>query len=897
MLNWEVMENRAVAFSTRWRNCNGREKQEGQTFEKDLMSVFGVDWREANHEYTVVNDEGRNNYVDYFIPNVVAFEMKSRGESLVKAYNQCMDYVKCLKSDEKPELVVVSDFDFIEVTNIRINKTFKKFKVSQLKKYIGQLSLIAGYKSEVEYQSDIELNRNASYLLADLHDALKDNGYSGHDLENMLIRILFCLFAEDASIFEKHSFSYYIKESKEDGSDLGEKIITLFKILDTADEKRMVTMPENFKKFRYINGKLFTDRIETPFFDKKMRDMLLKSCEYNWSEISPAIFGSLFQGIMDKITRRNLGAHYTSEENILKALRPLFLDDLWIEFERSKSTKVELEKFHNKLLNIKIADFACGTGNFLIIAYREIRRIEFEVLKLLHGSNQMVMIEKFDIVSLENFYGVEIDDSACEIAKLSLLLAKHLIDMELSEYFLSSFIDFPIKEYANIIQKNALLIDWDKVVPATELSYIVGNPPFVGGMMMNEEQKSEMRIIFDNMPGSGELDYVCAWYKKACEYIKINNIRCALVSTNSICQGQQAFVLWEYLFKNYNIHIDFAYTTFIWNNEAKDKAKVHCIIVGFSKSYNGQKYLFKSDDAIKANNINSYLVDAPSIFIQSVSKPLYNVSAMRFGSMPRDDGGFILTEDEKEELIEKEPLAEKWIRLYLGSVEFLHNKKRYCLWLKGANPSEVAKCPMVVKRIEHVRKARSESKAAGTRKFADTPMLFCQIAQPDTDYIVVPEVSSERRRYIPIGFMSKDVIASNLVFLIPDATLYEFGILTSNVHNAWMRTVAGRLKSDYRYAKDIVYNTFPWPEKTVEHKERIEKAAQMVLDARALYQDSCLADLYDPNLMPPELVKAHRLLDKEACKTYGTIWKSEEECIADLMKLYQAKIAELENMK
>ncbi|MDR3055395.1 MAG: N-6 DNA methylase [Zoogloeaceae bacterium] len=728
--------------------------------------------------------------------------------------------------------------------------------------------------------------------MAKLHDALKASGYEGHPLEVYLVRLLFCLFADDTGIFPKDGVHAYLDNAKEDGNDLPARINRLFEVLNLSPEERAkkTLLSDDLKQFGYVNGGLFKELLPTPDFNADMRKILLDCCDFDWSKISPAIFGAMFQGVMDKDKRREIGAHYTSEENILKLINPLFMDELRAEFENDKAYPQRLEKFHDKISQLKFLDPACGCGNFLIIAYRELRRLELDVLKMQVTSGQKLLdISHLLKVNVGQFYGIEYEDFPCEIARVGMWLMEHQMNQLVSKEFGVSYIRLPLKESAHITRGNALTTDWDNVIPKAELSYIMGNPPFVGGMMMSREQKADMINVFENVKGIGELDYVSAWYKKAVIHMKNTDIGAAFVSTNSISQGQQASTLWKPLIDE-GVSINFAYRTFVWSNEAKGKAAVHCVIVGFSFARASSKIIFDGGLANTANEINSYLVDAPSIFIESRSKPLCPVPPMRFGSMPRDGGGFVLTDDEKDALIASEPLAEKWIRPYIGSYEFINNKSRWCLWLKEADPSEIRQCQIVMGKVESIRKFRTDSVAEGTRKFADTPTLFCQIAQPDVDYIAVPQVSSERRKYIPIGFLPATTIASNLLFLIPEATVYHFGILTSSVHNSWMRAVGGRLKSDYRYSKDIVYNNFPWADVTDDQKKKIETAAQGVLDARAKFPESSLADLYDPRTMPPELLQAHQALDKAVLKTYGFSSKefTEANCVARLMERYQA---------
>ncbi|MDI6533354.1 DNA methyltransferase [Bacillus mycoides] len=888
-LSWETIESNAIVFSKKWKNCRGTERQEAQKFEIDLMNVFGVDFHEGLHEYQVRDAQGKIGYIDYLLPGKILIEMKSKGESLVRAYNQGYDYTKCLTPDEYPELLLVSNFDYIQVTNLKTMQTFKKFKVSQLKNRVRMLGLLAGYNSEVTFKTNIEVNTDASYKMAKLHDILKENGYEGENLEVYLVRLLFCLFAEDTGIFEERTFEQYIKNSKEDGSDLSSRIMMLFSILDTPENKRMTNLPEELKRFRYINGKLFAKPLPPAYFDNKTRQILIDCCDFDWSYISPAIFGAMFQGVMNPKERHDLGAHYTSEENILKLIKTLFLDELWEEFEKSKSTKAELEAFHNKLANLNFLDPACGCGNFLIITYRELRLIEFEVLKMLYDNRQLMIIDTFCKVSIEQFYGIEYEEFPCQIAQVGLLLMKHQLDKEVSNYFGMNIIDFPIRETANIVFGNALRIDWEEVITKDKCSYIIGNPPFLGKTEQSKEQKSDMSLVFEKTKGIGDLDYVASWYYKSAKYIQGTRMKIAFVSTNSITQGEQASILWKPLIQKFNIIIDFAYRTFVWSNDAKGKAKVHCVIIGFScfaTKINKRIYMDDNSSCI-VKNIHPYLIDSPNIVIESRNTSLCDVAQIKLGNKLYDKGGFILSDEEKDELLEKEPLAEKWIRKFVSGSDFINNKNRWCLWLKNAERSEIKRCPTVMKRIEYVRNFRSNSVSKATQKLAETPTLFCSTLQPDTDYVLIPRVSTQRRRYVPMGYMSKDVILNDTSYSIEDANLYLFGVLNSDVHMAWMRTVAGRIKSDYRYGKDTVYNTFPWPTPTEKQKERIEKCAQAILDARALYPDSSLADLYDPLFMPSELLKAHKNLDKEVSKAYGKVWETEEECVAYLMKMYQ----------
>lgn len=675
-------------------------------------------------------------------------------------------------------------------------------------------------------------------------------------------------------------------------------------------------MDEALASFPYVNGGLFADEsIVIPRFNETIINLLLHNAseDFDWSEISPTIFGAVFESTLNPETRRSSGMHYTSIENIHKVIDTLFLNDLKEELNSIKAIPVDstrkkkLRDYQIKLSQLTFLDPACGSGNFLTETYLSLRRLENEALRTLSygqirfgdAGSSMNPIK----VSIGQFYGIEINDFAVTVAKTALWIAESQMLKETEDVVHMSLDFLPLKSYANIHESNALQADWKDVIPPYSLNYIMGNPPFVGGMMMNKGQKKDLVEVLGNYKDVGELDYVCAWYKKAADYICNTDIQCAFVSTNSICQGQQATTLWKPLFENNKIKINYAYRTFVWNNDAKGKAKVHCIIIGFSteqKAMKSPNKIFDSETKYQiVQNINQYLCEGPSVFIESHSKPICNIPPMHFGSMPRDGGGFILNDEERDTLLKTEPISAKWIRPYVGAYEFINRKNRWCLWLKGANPKELQQCPTVLKRIEFIREFRMRSIAAGTRKYAETPTLFCQIAQPDSDFIIVPKTSSQRRRYIPIGFMDKNTICSDLVFLIPDASLYHFGILTSNVHNAWMRTVAGRLKSDYRYAKDIVYNNFPWPESTEAQKQKVETTAQEILDARALYPDNSLADLYDPRTIPPELITAHQHNDRAVMQAYGFSIKdtTESSSVAKLIKLYQFKVSNLPQAK
>jgi len=898
MLSWTEIETRASAFQKNWRDNAGNEKQDDLKFIEQFLTIFGVDWQTGYPQHQIFMPNGTPNYIDYFLPGQILIEMKSKGKSLDSAHTQAMNYVQALKPEETPQLVMVCDFDQVRVFNYQKKHPYKPFKVSELRKYVRIFRLLAGYGGADEPKTEIELNTDASYKLARLHDALKEKNYTGHPLEVYLVRLLFCLFADDTGIFEKSTFRKYIEDSNPDGSDLSMRMMMLFSILDTPPENRMTNLSEELKRFRYIDGSLFREPLPPAIFDAKMRSILLDCCDFDWTQISPAIFGAMFQGVMNPQERRELGAHYTSEENILKVIKPLFLDELEEEFDRSISTSAELRAFQDKLASLTFLDPACGSGNFLIITYQRLRELEFKVLKLLHSNLQYDFITDHTRVSLNQFYGIEIEDFPCEIAKVSMLLMKHLMDQEVSAYFGTNFIDFPIKDNANIVRGNALRLDWNDVVPAYKLDYIMGNPPFVGYSNQTSDQKEDIRKTYLKANGkpfesAGKIDYVAGWYFKASQYMVGTKIQAAFVSTNSICQGEQVADVWKPLFDRFNITINFAYRTFKWSNEAKGKAAVHCVIVGFSQAIKSEKTIFESSgQAIGVKTINPYLVEGPDIFITSRSKPIAKVTTMVYGSKPTDGGHLLLTLQEREEIIQKCPEAQSLIRPFLGAKEYIQRIPRYCIWLHNVSPARYSGFSPIMERIRKVREFRLTSDKAKTREDASTPMLFQEIRQPDTEYILVPRVSSENRLYVPLGFISPDVICGDQNLMIPNATLFEFGVITSSTHMAWMRTVAGRLEMRYRYSAQIVYNNFPWPNPTPAQKEKIERTAQAILNARERYPDASLADLYDELTMPSDLRKAHQANDKAVWEAYGKPWPLDDEpaCVAYLMELYKQLI-------
>nr|WP_217359343.1 DNA methyltransferase [Anabaena sp. UHCC 0204] len=845
--------------------------------------------------------DNKQGFIDLLWKGVILVEHKSRGKSLDKAMQQAKDYFPGLKEHELPKYILVSDFQKFRIYDLDTNIT-SEFELKDFVNHVHLFDFIAGYEKRT-YKDEDPVNLEAAELMGKLHDLLEAVGYKGHDLEVYLVRLLFCLFADDTGIFDKGIFWEYIDlHTKSDGSDLAMHIASIFHVLNTPTEKRLKNLDINLAQFPYVNGKLFEEILQPAAFDSQMREMFLKACALDWGKISPAIFGSMFQAVMNPKERRNLGAHYTSEKNIQKLIKPLFLDDLYLEFEKVKGSRSKLQELHQKLANLHFLDPACGCGNFLIITYRELRDLEIKVLRELYKKEEgFIDVRIFIQVDVDQFAGIEYDEFAVRVAEVAMWLIDHQMNIKISHEFGQYFVRLPLTKSAKIVHGNSLIIDWETVVEKEKLNFILGNPPFVGAMIMNDQQRNDIDHVFYGEKGTGVLDYVCAWYLKAAKIIQNNKITVGFVSTNSISQGEQVSILWNILFNKYKIKIHFAHRTFKWSNEAKGNAAVHCVIIGFANFDITEKYIFDYEDiqseplTIKAKNINPYLVDGSDTIITNKSFPISNIPLMRFGSMPRDGGNFIFTETEKEEFIKIEPQAEKWIRPYTGAKEFINGYSRYCLWLVDISPKELKALPEVLKRVDKVKKFRLESKAASTRKFATTPTIFCQIAQPNTDYLLVPSASSEKRKYIPIGFMSSEIITSNLCFLIPNATLYLFAILTSEMHMTWMKYVCGRLKSDYRYSKDIVYNNYPFPENVNDkQKQKVETAAQAVLEIREKYPDSSLADLYDPLTMPPDLVKAHQILDKAVDLCYRPQpFVNELNRIEFLFNLYEALNAPL----
>ncbi len=926
-----VKEQREAArkFASKWMN-KGKEDEDGRTYWlgllSDVLGMGGVLDRVQFEKKVIV--DGNTKRIDVYIPEThVLIEQKSLGKPLDKklhnsgdeeltAYEQAKRYNDNLPYEEKARWIITSNFAEIWIydMNSKVPEP-NKILLEDLQNKYPMLDILVLAEAK-KISREVEVSVKAGEIVGLIYDAFfkqyqvpkitkesseedkKKRDYKLHSLNELCVRLVFCLYAEDAGIFGKRNlFHDYLQGYST--KDCRRALIELFKVLDTKIPDRDPYLEEDLAAFPYVNGGLFAnENIEIPPFTDEIKKLILENASENfdWSDISPTIFGGVFESTLNPETRRSGGMHYTSIENIHKVIDPLFLDDLKTEFEEISNIQVvttkktKLKAFQRKIASLKFLDPACGSGNFLTETFLSLRRLENKILAELAGGQMGFTTEEGSPiqVSIQQFYGIEINDFAVTVAKTALWIAEAQM-LEETKSILFVDVDFlPLKTNAYIHEGNALRMDWEDVISKDKLDYIMGNPPFVGTNYMSDSQRIDMDNIFETISKRSKLDYVTAWYKKASEYIKNTNIRVAFVSTNSITQGEQVKILWSDLLKD--IQLTFAYRTFTWSSEANNKAKVHCVICGFcSNTINvSEKKIFVGAKYVNASNISPYLIDAPNVLIGTRNKPLCIVPEMCKGSQPTDGGYLLLSEDEKNDLISKYPESEEFIKLCLGSQEFINNKKRYCIWLKDVSPSKYNKIPEIMDRISHVKEERERSKSKPTREKAQIPYLFTDIRQPDSNYLIVPSVSSQRRRYVPIGFEDKNTVATNLVLIVPNCGLYEFGVITSNVHMAWMRVTCGRLKSDYRYSGNIVYNNFPWCSSTPEQKAKIEETAQSILDARALYPDSPLADLYDPLTMPPELQKAHRENDKAVMKAYGfSTSMSEADCVAELMKMYQ----------
>jgi hypothetical protein len=937
-LSWNEIRHRAIVFSKDWTGAT-REAAERQTFWNDFFDIFGVRRRTvATFEEPVKKLSGDWGFIDLFWPGRLLVEHKSAGGNLDKAHAQAMDYIRGLKDSgrdrEIPRWLIVSDFARIALHDLEPERDpdlplldgmppSVEFTLAELHENIRHFAFIAGYtyhKLNPEDPANIEATR----LMCDLHDALEAGGYEGHGLKRFLVRVLFCLFAEDNGIFPQKAFELFIRDrTAEDGSDLGVRLEQLFRVLNTDTPQRQRNLDEELNQFPYVNGELFAERLEFAEFNKDMRNCLLACCAFRWETISPAVFGSLFQAVMESKERRQIGAHYTAEKNIMKLIRSLFLDEFRAEFEaieadRSTRRKARLQEFHEKLAKLRFLDPACGCGNFLVLTYRELRKLELQVLSQLHGAQQIMSLEDVNRLSkldVHQFYGIEIEEFPARIAEVALWLADHQANVELSRAFSQLVLRLPLRTSPHIHVGNALRMDWREVLPPEECSYILGNPPFVGKQFTTAAQKADMKTVCGNVKGSGVLDYVTGWYFKAADYVKGTGIRCAFVSTNSITQGEQPGPLWSELFGRHHIKIHFAHRTFPWESEARGKAHVHVVIIGFGPTDVQAKYItdYETDCELptctQVSNINPYLVAGPDVVLTARSKPICRVPEIVFGSMPNDGGHLLFSRAGSEFFLREQPDAAKFLRRFVGAEEFLNGVERWCLWLEGENVGVFRRMKAVMDRVHAVAIHRSNSRRETTKKLALGAAYFGEIRQPDCTYLLIPSVSSERRRYIPMGFMSPKIIASNLVLLVPGAKLFHFGVLSSAMHMAWVRQVCGRLESRYRYSNKLVYNNFPWPEVGDGKRARVEEAAKRILDLRVELGDgrtgflpikrntsssTTLADLYDSQGMPAALRKAHIALDRAVDRCYRSEpFASDRSRVEFLFALYEKITAPL----
>jgi len=977
-LSWNEIKSRALAFSRTWADATD-EASQAKPFWIGFFEIFGItDKRVATFELAVKKHGGepfaptrprsgalppegapaalgrpgvRWGFVDLFWPGMLLVEHQSRGRDLNRAFDQALDYFPGLPERDLPQLLVVCDFARFRVHKLASGETVE-FALADLHQNVAVFGLLAGYKPQVIRPQD-PVNLLAAEKMGRLHDALKASGYGqdaapgqrpGHALELLLVRLLFGLFADDTGIFQPaQALRTFIEErTAEDGSDLGARLAQLFQVLNTPEGKRSPNLDEQLAAFAYVNGGLFAEPLPLADFNAPMREALLDACALDWSAISPAIFGSLFQSIMDASARRNLGAHYTSEENILKLIQPLFLDELWAEFHKVKTQRNRLFDFHKKLRSLTFFDPACGCGNFLVVAYRELRLLELAVLRASHqisghGGQQSLDVHSLIGVDVDQFYGIEIEEFPAQIAQVALWLVDHQMNLRVSEEFGLYFARIPLKASPQVVHGNALTLDWAQVLPPQRCSYVLGNPPFVGAKFMNDAQRADTRQVFDGVANAGLLDLVAAWYVKATQYLKQNGpqahmnsaedapenkaisiaTRCAFVSTNSITQGEQVGVLWGWLLAQ-GVHIHFAHRTFRWRNEGRGVAAVHCVIIGFGLQDRTDKVIFEYDDiagephAVKAGNINPYLVDAPDVVLPRRNTPLCAVPEMVSGNKPIDDGNYLFTPEQRAMFLAGEPSAAPWFKQWLGGDEFINGIERWCLWLGHCPPATLRALPEALKRVQAVQSFRAASKSLPTQKLATTPTLFHTTFAPSQPYLALPQVSSERRLWIPVAFLTPEFLCGDKLRVVASASLYHFGILNSTMHMAWTRATCGRLESRYQYSSLIVYNNFPWPDlpgsctqnqpsaQVQQSQAAIESAAQGVLDVRASYQQpanpaqqpATLADLYDPLSMPPDLLKAHQRLDAAVDAAYALCggkkkWASEPERVAFLFARYQ----------
>ncbi|TSE29646.1 hypothetical protein Tther_01382 [Tepidimonas thermarum] len=892
---------------------NPRPRSSGCAF----YECFGIRAESATiYEQAVKKLDGAPGFIDSFIPGKLIVEHKSLGANLDAAFDQAADYFLALPEHERPRYIITSDFARIRLYDLQAGGGYHQCRLAELpRKADWFMFLVEG--ALADYTEESEADREAAYAISQLHEGLLRAHFTGRDLEALLTRLLFCLFADDTGIFGDNGlFRRLLERTRADGADTGRVLAELFQVLNTPEGQRQAHLDEDLARFPYINGALFAEPTRIPAFDARLREQLITCARLDWSGISPAIFGAMFQGVLEahkpderrQASRRELGAHYTSERNILRVINPLFMDALRAELARIKNNRKLLQAFYERLSTLTFLDPACGCGNFLVIAYRELRLLEMDAIEAMTelgltnaGMGGLLDVSHLCRVRVSQFYGIEIDEAAAHIARVALWITDHQMNLEAAERFGTTRPSIPLSDSPHIVCANALALDWASLLPPAQCHYVLGNPPFVGAKYMNPAQRADVDRVMGHIPNSGLLDYVSCWYVKATEYARANPaIDIAFVSTNSITQGEQVAPLWGWLLAQ-GVRIRFAHRTFQWSNEGKGVAAVHCVIIGFGLNEPAQCTLFDYGDNPKGEplahavqRINPYLVEGPDVLLARRQKPLCDVPEIGIGNKPIDGGHYLFTPEEKAAFVAREPKAERWFRRWIGADEFINGQERWCLWLGNCPPHELRQMPEVIKRVEAVRRYRLASKSAPTQKLAATPTRFHVENIPDAPYLVIPEVSSERRAFIPIGFLHADALASNLMRIVHHATHYHFGILSSTMHNAWVRAVCGRLESRYRYSASIVYNNFPWPSPTDAQRAAIETAAQWVLDARAQFPGATLADLYDPLTMPPALVKAHAALDRAVDAAYGYRGgKDDPARVAFLFARYQQLAAPL----
>lgn len=913
-LSWNEIRTRAAAFAREWQG-QGYEKGQTQLFYRDFFEVFGMPVRRvAAFEEPVKNlAANRRGFIDLFWKGVLLVEQKSIGMNLAKAKQQALDYFPGLKNADLPRYLLLSDFQSFELYDLE-EDDHVSIALADLPRHVEKFGFIIGVQKRTFKDQD-PVNVKASELVGKLHDALEEAGYVGHDLEQFLVRIVFCLFADDTGIFEPRDIflDYLLTRTREDGSDLGPALAKLFEVLDTEEGRRGRALDEDLNRFPYVNGDLFRDPLRIPDFDSAMRQTLIDACEFDWSAISPAIFGALFQSVMDKEERRKQGAHYTTEKNILKVIEPLFLDDLRAEFQRLKSSRgtrrtAELLAFQERLGRMRFLDPACGCGNFLIIAYRELRALEMDVLRELRPTRQLdALAETLSLVNVDQFYGIEIGEFPARIAETALWMMDHIMNNRLSLEFGLTFVRIPLKKSPRIVHGDALEIEWATVLKPGDCSYVFGNPPFVGAKLQSEAQRLQVRRIAGLGKSGGTLDYVCAWFIKAGEYIKKETISIGFVATSSITQGEQAGQLWPILFDRLKLEISFAHRTFAWGSDARGKAHVHVVVIGLARSSAAPKLrrLFSYDDLNGEPHESScaaltpYLFDAggladPHVVVSEAPRPLNGLPQLIIGSKPIDGGHYILSDAERDDLLRDEPDAARFLRPFFGAQDFINGVGRWILAVQSASPDELRRLPLISERIRAVREFRLASKSPPTRKLAETPALYHVNVLPTKPFLIIPRHSSERRDYVPFGYASPPIIPGDSALVLTDASLRIFAILTSAMHMSWLRHIGGRLKSDFRYSIGLVYNTFPMPPAAEADLDRLEPLAQAVLDARATHLTATLADLYDPDLMPANLRKAHQALDRAVDRLYRPSgFASDRERVEHLFGLYEKMVAPL----